>query len=118
MEDTREKAMNIAHLALSKKASDVRIIDVRKFSSVTDFFVICHGDAELQVKAIQEAVVDGMKKSGVGVWHKEGYQFNRWVLLDYVDVVVHVFLREMREFYNLERLWGDADIETITDGEQ
>jgi len=116
-DDSHEKARAIAQLALSKKAEDIRILDVRKFTNVTDFFVICHGDVDLQVKAIQETIDDGMRDIGVKVWHKEGYQYNRWVVLDYVDVVVHVFLKEMRDFYNLERLWGDADIETIEDGE-
>jgi len=113
-----EKALEIAKLALSKKAQDVRILDVKKFTSVTDYFVICHGDVELQVKAIHETINDGMAKLGVKVWHREGYQFNRWVLLDYVDVVVHIFLKEMRDFYNIERLWGDADVEIIEDGDK
>jgi len=114
-DDAHEKARAIAHIALSKKAEDIHILDVRKFTSVTDFFVICHGDVDLQVKSIQESIDRGMRDFGVKVWHKEGSQYNRWVVLDYVDVVVHVFLKEMRDFYNLERLWGDAETEMIED---
>ena len=105
----------IASLTLSKKASDVLIMDLRKVTSMTDYFVICSGDSDTQVKAIADAVIEGMEKRGVKVWHSEGYMYRNWILLDFVDVVVHIFKKGVREFYNLEKLWGDAEVEYIAD---
>ena len=104
----RQAAKDAAELALSKKAQDVLILDLRNISAVADFFVICSGTSDVQVKAIAEAVEEGLKKSGVTPWHTEGYAARRWVLLDFVDVVVHVFHAKAREYYMLERLWDDA----------
>jgi ribosome-associated protein len=106
---SRETAEKIVALALSKKAEDVVLLDLRPLTGMTDFFVICEGGSDLQISAIADAVLDGMKKEKVRVWHREGYTNRSWVLLDYVDVVVHIFSREVRRFYNLERLWGDAE---------
>ena len=114
----QEKAKRIAELSLTKKAQDVTLIGLGKVSDVADYFVVCHGDSEVQVKAIADTVLDGMRSSGVRVWHKEGYQYLRWILLDYVDVVVHIFLKDLREFYGLERLWGDAVITTLKDEDE
>lgn len=108
-------ARKIADLALSKKAVDVRIMHLHTVTSMTDFFVVCHGESEPQIKAIADAIQDGLKEEGERAWHKEGYSHLNWVLLDYVDVVGHVFNKESRLFYALERLWGDAEIETIGD---
>ncbi len=108
-------AKRIAALALSKKATDVLLMDLRKKSSATDFFVVCSGDSEPQVKAIADAIRDGMERKGMDVWHSEGFHARQWILLDYVDVVVHVFHRELRSFYNLERLWSDAKIHPVQD---
>ncbi len=111
----RMLAKRIAALALSKKATDVLLMDLRKKSSATDFFVVCSGDSEPQVKAIADAIRDGMERKGMDVWHSEGFHARQWILLDYVDVVVHVFHRELRSFYNLERLWSDAKIHPVQD---
>lgn len=108
-------ARRIAEHAFTKKAMDVTLLHLKPMSTVTDYFVICHGESDMQVKAIADAIQDGMKKDGVRVWHVEGYNYLHWVLLDFVDVVVHVFQQEEREFYGLERLWGDAKIEKLTD---
>lgn len=105
---SRTLAKKIAGLALTKKASDILLLDLRKLSAPADFFVVCSADSETQVKAIADAVRDGTDRIGVPMWHSEGFRALTWVLLDYVDVVVHVFKREARTFYNLERLWGDA----------
>lgn len=93
---------------ISKKANDVVILDLKKITSATDHFVICSADSDTQVKAIADAVIDGMDQLGVRVWHNEGYRALTWIILDYVDVVAHIFHKETRFFYNLERLWGDA----------
>ncbi len=108
-------ARKIAQFALTKKASDVVIVDLRTITPVTDFFVICSADSDTQVKAIADAVRSGMEKFGHEAWHKEGYSHLNWVLLDYVDVVTHIFRKEVRSFYNLERLWGDAKFERVLD---
>ncbi len=111
-------AKKIAKLALSKKASDILIFDLRKLTDMTDFFVVCSADSDTQVKAISDAIVEGTEKFGSFPWHIEGTSNRQWVLLDFVDVVVHVFLKETRKFYNLEKLWGDAKIETVEDNIQ
>ncbi len=108
-------ADKLAGLALTKKAYDVKVLDLRKLTTITDFFVICTADSDTQVKAIADAVMEGSKKLGERPWHKEGIQSLRWVLLDYVEVVVHIFLRDTRRFYGLENLWGDAEIKEIED---
>ncbi len=108
-------AKKIATLALTKKAHDVIIMDLRKLTDMTDYFVICSADSDTQVKAIADTVVDGTELLGESVWHDEGGSQRQWVLLDYVDVVVHVFHKEIRKYYNLEKLWGDAKVEKIID---
>ena len=105
----------IAELALTKKAKDVAILDLHKLTSMTDYFVVCSGDSETQVKAIADAIMSGMEELGERVWHTEGLQNLQWVLLDYVDVVVHVFHKDARTFYGLEKLWGDARIQKVAD---
>jgi ribosome-associated protein len=107
-------AKRIGKLALTKKARDVIMMDLRKLTSVADFFVVCSADSDVQVKAIAEAVESGMEKAGVIAWHREKGSAN-WILLDYVDVVLHVFHKHAREYYSLERLWGDAAITRMDD---
>lgn len=100
-------------LALTKKAEDVVVLDLRRVSAAADYFVIASGGSDVQVKAISDAIVEGLEKAGVSVWHVEGYANRRWVLIDLIDVVVHIFHREAREFYGLERLWGDSPARRI-----
>ena len=111
----RTLAKRIADLMISKKAIDVVILDLKKLTSATDFFVICSADSDTQVKAIADSVENGMEALGENIWHKEGYHALRWIVLDYVDVVVHVFHKEERSFYNLDRLWGDAKRTEVQD---
>jgi ribosome-associated protein len=106
-------ARTCCKMALDKRAEDVIIIDLRKLSAPTDYFVICSGAADRQVKAIADNILEGTVEKGVKPWHVEGYGALKWVLIDYVDVVVHVFHKETREFYSLETLWGDAPMEEI-----
>jgi ribosome-associated protein len=105
----------MADLMLSKKAHDVVILDLKKLTSATDHFVICSADSDTQVKAIADAVQDGMEKYDERVWHSEGYNALRWIVLDYVDIVAHIFHNEERSFYNLDRLWGDAKRTEVRD---
>jgi len=95
--------------ALDKKAGNVVIMDLRKASSFTDFFVLCTGQNMRQVKAIAEAIEAELKKDGLKPSLVEGYNRAEWVLLDYFDFIFHVFTPSTREFYGLERLWGSAD---------
>jgi ribosome-associated protein len=97
-----------AELALDRKALDVVALDLRGISSATDFFLLATGNSDIQVKAIAEHVLEGMKGEGARPLHVEGLDRGRWVLMDYVDMVVHVFHPSAREFYQLEHLWGDA----------
>ncbi|MGH7595249.1 MAG: arginine--tRNA ligase [bacterium] len=108
-------ARRTAELALEKKAAGIKIFDVSRLTSIADFFVICTGSADSHVRAISEHVVDELKKENIRPWHIEGRERNQWVLIDFVDVVVHVFQPETRDYYGLERLWGDAAIEEIRD---
>lgn len=106
--DFPEEVRRAAELAQERKAHDVLVLDLRGISSATDYFVIAGGTSDVQVKAIAEHVVDELKKDKVRPEHIEGLTGGRWVLLDYVDFVVHVFHPQARSFYQLERLWGDA----------
>ncbi|MDZ7779318.1 MAG: ribosome silencing factor [Gemmatimonadota bacterium] len=103
----REVGRSVA-LALERRAQDVTVLDLQGISSATDYFVIASGTSDVQVKAIAEHVVEELKKDGVRVEHAEGMNGGRWVLLDYIDFVVHVFHPQARAFYQLENLWGDA----------
>jgi len=101
---------------LSKKGRDVFIMDMRAVSGIADYFVIGTGDSELHIKALAGAVKDWIRdRYDERPWHTEGKDYYQWVLLDYVDVVVHIFNEEKRAFYDLERLWGDAPSETVAD---
>ena len=103
-------ARKISEIIFTKKGFNVLIIDLRKLVSFTDYFVICSADSDVQVKAIADQVDKVLSEEGIRCWHKEGLRALSWVLLDYVDVVVHIFKKDAREFYNLEKLWGDAPV--------
>jgi ribosome-associated protein len=104
-------------LAREKKAHSICILDLRKLSPVTDFFVICSVDADLQARAVTDHIRSKLAEKGLYPWHTEGYRDSGWVLLDFVDVVVHVFAPRVREFYGLEKLWGDAPKQELPDEE-
>jgi ribosome-associated protein len=99
-----------------KLGEDVVQIDLRKIkNAVADFFIVCHGKSRAQVEAIADSVQMEVKKAvGINVWKKEGFENAEWILLDYVDVVVHIFQEGNRRFYKLEELWADADTKLIT----
>jgi len=113
--DSQALARAAARLTLTKRAQDVMILDLRELDGVCDFFVLATGSSEVQVRAIADAVEDGLRVEGVRPWHLEGYEARRWILLDYVDVVVHVFHAKAREYYLLDKLWGDAPRELVAD---
>jgi ribosome-associated protein len=95
--------------ATDKQALDVVVLDLRKAAGFTDFFLICSGTNPRQIRAIADSVLEVLRAEGVKPAHIEGYDQSEWILLDYFDFVVHVFEREKRAFYGLERLWGNAE---------
>jgi ribosome-associated protein len=97
-----------AETAHAKKARDVVALDLRELEGVADYFLICSGSSEVQVRAIADAIDEKLRERGARAWHVEGFEGRRWVLLDFVEVVVHVFHERTREYYMLDRLWGDA----------
>jgi len=114
--DSKKLAEEIGELALQKKANQVKILDVHKITSMTDFFVICSGGSDVQVKAITDHIIDEIA-AVERPFNREGYDTREWILLDYINVVVHVFHEASRDFYDLERLWIDADITELSDEE-
>lgn len=106
--DVPRSVQRIVELAQELKAHDVVVLDLRGISSATDHFVLASGRSDTQVKAIADNIIDEMKKEGERPAHVEGLQGGRWVLVDFIDVVVHVFHPQSRDFYQLENLWGDA----------
>jgi len=110
-----ELARIAGRLALFKKGFDVRVLNLKGLSSVCDYFVIVSGEADVHVKAIAESIDEGLSEMGEEAYHKEGLEEGNWVLLDYVDVVIHVFRERTRQFYALEKLWGDAAVEELAE---
>ena len=108
-------AQRISELMLDKKAVDIIMIDVRKITTLTDFFVVCTSESEPQTRAITDHINQKMKEEGVKSWHIEGYEHLDWVLIDFVHIVVHIFSKETREYYEFERLWADGKITPVKD---
>jgi ribosome-associated protein len=106
--ETTESVRLAAAAALDRKAEDLKVLQVSAVTSFTDYFLLCSGTNSRQVQAIADGVEKSLRSRGVRPRHVEGYAQGQWVLLDYGDFVLHVFLQERRRFYGLERLWGDA----------
>ncbi|HWQ27197.1 MAG TPA: ribosome silencing factor [Chlorobaculum sp.] len=121
--EAREVAMSellarrVAELSLEKKGEDVKILDLRGLTSVTDFFVIITADSERKAKAVSDHIVDELKQEDERPMHIEGLDSLHWVLIDYVDVVVHIFQPDERRFYDLESLWSDAPVTRVVEPE-
>jgi ribosome-associated protein len=97
-----------ARAALAKKAHDLVALDLRGLDAVCDYFLLCSASSDVQVKAVTENIEETLRDLGLRPWHVEGLEGRRWVLLDYVEIVIHVFHEKTREYYLLDRLWGDA----------
>lgn len=108
-------AKRAAELSLEKKGEDVKILDLRGLTTVTDFFVIITADSERKAKAVAEHIVDELRQEGERPMHVEGLDTPHWILIDYVDVVVHVFHPDERKFYDLESLWSDAPVTRVVE---
>jgi ribosome-associated protein len=105
----------VIHGIQEKKGNDIVRLDLRNIhSSVTDYFVVCHAESSTQVKAIAHSVEEEVFKAlKLDPWRKEGLQNADWIILDYIDVVVHIFKTDKREFYGIEDLWGDAEMQSF-----
>lgn len=106
--DAKKKALQIAEAAQSKHAEEIIVFHVSELTSLSDFFVLCSAESEPQMRAIVDAVEDSLSKEGSRPYGIEGREGGLWILLDYNDVILHIFKKEAREFYSLDRLWGDA----------
>ena len=112
---TYDLARKICKAASDKKASEVITMDMRKVMFSTDYFVVCSAQTATQVRAIADNIEEELDKEGIHFSHREGYHEGEWILLDYGDVVAHIFKTENREYYALEKLWGDAEITEYED---
>jgi len=113
--ESKELAKFITELALEKKGKQIVKLNLSELTTMTDYFIVLTADSDSQVKAIADHIIRQSKNKGVKIYHKEGFESLRWVLLDFVDVIVHIFRGETREFYGLERLWADAKMELVAD---
>jgi ribosome-associated protein len=112
--DSAALADRIASIASDRKAIDIRVLDLRGVVSYTDFFVVCSGNTERQAKAIHDAIYQDLKDDGRLLPRRvEGEREARWILLDYLDCVVHIFTPEARDYYRLEQLWGEAPARSV-----
>jgi ribosome-associated protein len=108
-----EELARAVELAGDRKGSDMLVLDLRGISDATDFFFLVSGTSDMHVRSIAEHILEELRKEGVRPSHVEGLRTGRWVLIDYIDFVVHVFHPSAREFYQLERLWGDAPAHAV-----
>lgn len=106
--ETRNTVLQCINAALGRKAKDLTLLKVKELSSFTDYFLICSGTSDRQVKAIAEFIEETLKKSGIHPLGIEGKNSGNWILMDYGDVIIHIFYEPTREFYDIERLWSDA----------
>ena len=117
MKNAKIMAKKIAAFAADKNANDILLLNMEGVSPITDYFIICSASNTTLVKAIADNIEDKMAEDNIFAMHKEGYAEGKWILLDYGYCVVHVFLEEERDFYNLEQLWADAPSETYVEKE-
>lgn len=106
--DGKERVILCVNTSLKKKAKDLVILNVKAISSFTDYFIICSGTSDRQVQAIASSIQENLKEFGIIPLGVEGEKLGKWVLIDYDDVIIHIFYEPIREFYEIERLWSDA----------
>jgi len=111
--DSKSIAKLVVKLMLDKKATDIKVIHVEKLTTLTDIFIVCTSESDPQSRAITNHIKDNLSNYGIKPIHVEGFQFLKWVLMDYINVTINIFNKEYREYYNVERLWADAKIESI-----
>lgn len=108
LKKNKDKLALVINAADDKLAHDINVLEVTELTSIADYFIICSGNNERQVVAIAESIEDKLKKEGYELRTKEGHRLGRWILLDFSDIIIHIFHKDEREFYNLERLWADG----------
>ncbi|HHV96494.1 MAG TPA: ribosome silencing factor [Clostridiaceae bacterium] len=108
--NSAELSEKISHILLDKKARDVDIIKIENLTILTDYFIICTGTSTTHIRTLADEVIIKLREEGIECHHVEGYESSRWILLDYGNVVVHIFHEEERKYYNLERLWSEGII--------
>ncbi len=113
--ESKDLAIEICKAASDKKAKNIITMDMRNLMFSTDYFIICNAPTATQVRAIADNIEEELEKTGINLSHKEGYSEGEWILMDYGDAVAHIFKDENREYYALEKLWGDAEITTYED---
>jgi ribosome-associated protein len=114
--DSKKLIKAITEGLFEKKARDIVLLDVRNLTTLADFFVVCHGTSDTQIRALANSVHEKVKEAiGENPWKKEGMDARSWVILDYVNIVVHIFSEEKREYYGIERMWNDAVVTEVAD---
>ncbi|MDF2987628.1 MAG: iojap-like ribosome-associated protein [Eubacterium sp.] len=111
--ESKKLVEKIVSLMEEKKAKEISTIDIENITEIADYFVICSGTSTTHIKSIADELEFKLGELGLHAFHKEGYDTARWILLDYADVIIHVFHQEDRGFYNLERLWSDGVLTNI-----
>tara|TARA_B100000029_G_C17595434_1_gene963945 strand:+ start:647 stop:1012 length:366 start_codon:yes stop_codon:yes gene_type:complete len=115
IKNTESIAKKITELMLDKKAFNIKVIYVDKLTSLTDVFIVCSSDSAPQSRAITNHIKDELLKLKLKPWNTEGYENLKWVLIDYINIVIHIFDKESRDYYNFERLWADGKIISVSD---
>jgi len=113
---TKELLEVITEALLERKGQNISLLDVSELTTLTEFFVVCHGTSDTQIKALADNVMEKAKEElNEKVWKREGFEGRAWIILDFVNIVVHVMSEQKREFYGIERMWNDATITRIED---
>ncbi len=112
--DSMSLAKKIAECMENKKAEDVKILDIKELTTMADYFVICNGNSSTQMRAISDEIEEKLKDDGLFASGREGFGSDTWILMDYTDVIVHIFNKESRDFYGIENLWADAGVVDLT----
>ena len=114
--DSEKLTRHITEGLLEKKGREVKVLNVSELTTLTDYFVVCHGTSDTQIRALANSVIDTVKKStGENPWQMEGMDSRNWIIIDYVNVVVHIFNEEKRDFYGIERMWNDAAVTDVSE---
>jgi ribosome-associated protein len=111
----KERVLLCVNASLQRKAKDLIILNVKEFSSIADYFIICSGTSDRQVQAIAASIHENLKEYGILPLGIEGERIGKWVLMDYEDVIIHIFYEPIREFYDIERLWSDVPCMEVRD---
>lgn len=114
--DSVDLVHQITEGLLEKKGKEIKVLNVSELTALTDYFVVCHGTSDTQIRALANSVLDKVKQStGENAWQQEGMDARNWIIIDYVNVVVHIFAEEKRDYYGIERMWNDAAVTEVSE---